>query len=134
MGNSLEFRIERSKQVSNLEFELLQRLYDRRSIAERYTKGEVSLHMHIQQISGAIFCAVYMSRNTFEFTGSMRRNFNNALGQVNKRSEMPMFVWIREKCQEMRPCSSFVRLQSLNTCDMFDAESFQKGISRFGRL
>ena len=43
----LKLRLELSKRVSNASFDFMKRLYDRRSIVERYLNKDVNLHVHV---------------------------------------------------------------------------------------
>ncbi len=60
---SLELALEDSKKFSNLRYELLQLLYDRRTIAERYLNGEACVHIH--PLAGEYgICAAWPNRET----------------------------------------------------------------------
>ena len=115
MANSLELRIEDIKSLSNLQFQLLQSVYihDNRSIGELYVNREAILHIH-GLISGYRFCA----------------NLRKAISNIERGyGEPSVFVRIGEIGESMRPVTSVIRLQPLDNCDVFVADSFEVGIA-----
>src|SRR5258708_36465697 len=113
----LEVRLEISKRISNLRFELLKRVYDGRAIVEGYEKGEVECHVHgtqqgrignskrndrpLDSLWGKEFCGVFSARCR---DGAV----------MGLHGEMPMLVWIRDGSEEARPVDSIIRLQPLD--------------------
>jgi len=124
----LELRLEISKCISNLEFDLLKRVYDGQAILEGYEKREVELHVHVRTvghrnrvdkddadiISGdRRFCGVWTFSGTE--TSCMAEN-----GQVS------VLIWVRNGCELFRPLNSIVRLQPLDICRMCGTDSAEK--------
>ena len=109
----LELRLEHAKRLGNLQFQLLQSVYihDGRSIAELYMNGEAVLHIH-GLTSDYRFCATL--RNAI---------YDGGFGY----SKPPVFVRIGQFSEGACPVASVIRLQPLNYCDMFAADSFEKG-------
>jgi hypothetical protein len=54
----LEVRLEPDKCISNLRFDFLDRLCDRRPIGERYLSGDVNLHIHASAGEG-VWCFTF---------------------------------------------------------------------------
>lgn len=113
--NSLELRIEGMKCLSNLQFQLLQSVYvhDGRSIAELYMNGESILHIH-GLTSDYRFCATL--RNAISDGG---------FGY----SKVHVFVRVGQTLENMCPVTSVIRLQPLDNCDMFIADTFEMEVT-----
>jgi len=110
----LELRLERIKCLSNLQFQLLEYVYDRRSIAERYVDGGVTLHIHGFATGDYRFCATW-------------RRVDD--GRAGNNCKVHVFVGIGESLDEFRPLASLARLQPLDCCNMLVADTFEKGVS-----
>ena len=96
MEESLEFRIEQIKCISNIQHKLLNSFYNSRSVTERYLNRSVVIHAHIVTANDS-FCITWVK-------GDDNRVFNSRKGLV--------FVEIGEFLEEFRPITSVVRLQS----------------------
>jgi hypothetical protein len=108
----LELRLEISKSLSNVEYQLLQCLYNRRSVLENYLKRENVLH--VQGLVGEkSFCAIYL------------RADNNRTVHNGKLS---VLVGIGDISKPFRPLATIERLQPLDSCDVFRANSSEKPI------
>ena len=113
MDKSLEIRIECIKRFGDLRLKLLQSVYvhDGRSSAELYMDG--SLVIHIRGLVGADrFCARF-------------QKMNGVLSRGLRYCELPVFVGVGEVSNQLRPVASFIRLQPLDSCDMFIAQTFK---------
>lgn len=106
---SLEFKIEQAKCISNIQHELLNSFYDRRSVVERYLNRSVIIHAHIVTTNDS-FCITWVK-------GEGNRVFNSCKGLV--------FVGIGEFLEEFRPVTSIIRLQSLEHCPVFSRQSLE---------
>jgi len=120
----LELRLERLKCLSNLEFDFLKRLYDRRSIAELYRGSEQSLHIHFRTVSG--YCATYRAGHIAEI-GQMipvnNVNCNFVIGL--SRNERPVLIGVGQVSEDSRPLISTIRLQRLDSCHMRGIETVE---------
>ncbi len=66
-AESLELRLERNKCISNLRFNFLDRLYDRRlSIGESYAAGHVNLHLHGRLTGDGMWCFTFVAPTATE--------------------------------------------------------------------
>ncbi len=110
----LAFRLERLKRLGNARLENLKRWDDRRPVIERYLDMTTVLHIHFDA-EGVLAC------------GSCRANpkSGEAEWRASKGVKMPMFVWVRDFADALRPVASIVRLQFLDRCDMGLAEALQ---------
>jgi hypothetical protein len=109
----LELRVEVTKDLGNLRLELLKAFYDRRSIAERYLDNNIALHVHV--LSGKnSFCATW------------RKSDDN---RADDSSKVPVFVGIGQITEPSYPVASSVRLQPLDSCDMFGGQGVPKVVS-----
>lgn len=103
----LELRLETIKSLDNTEYELLKCFYDGRSISEDYLKRENILHVH--GLAGKRgFCAVYLRADN-------KRAIDNGKSSV--------FVRVGDISKLSRPLASVERLQPLDSCDVFRADS-----------
>ncbi len=112
MSNSLELRLERIKRLSNLKFQLLESVYDRRSVVERYVDGDIVIHVH-GFASDYRFCATW-HRGDDDWAGNP--------------CKVPVFVGIGEIAEYLRPLASITRLQPLDHCNMLVADTFEPGV------
>ena len=103
----LELRIECIKHLGNLRLELLKSFYDRRSIAERYANGNITLHVH-GSTSENRFCATWRKCNK-----------DRALNS----SKVPVFIRVGEDSKSFCPLASITRLKPLDSCDVFRDEN-----------
>lgn len=113
MKDSLKLRLEHIKHLGNLKMELLKSFYDGRSIAERYINGEILLHVH-GFASDYRFCATWRQGD-----GDSPCNSN----------EVPVFVWVGNLSEDARPIASIARLQLLDSCNMYIADTFETVLS-----
>lgn len=120
--NLLELRLERLKRLGNLRLEYLQRIYDWRSVGERYVMGACNVHVHIRRPNGVAVCFVYRWRLSSTTPVIEGPGFQES-------REMPVFVWIREGAKEFRPVASFVRLQALDACYMGIVDTLQERVT-----
>lgn len=125
----MELTLEISKHISNLQSDLLKRIYDGKVVLEGCEKGDVEIHVH-----GAVIGTE--AENRSELSGSRLRKvcgvFINRSGDSDALiadDEMPVFVWIRNGDKLLRPVRSVVRLQSLNGCRMSLIDSLEKSLT-----
>ena len=111
--SALELRLEGIKRLGNLQLKLLECVYGRRPIAERYANGDATLHIH-GSAGHYLFCAEWRRRDV-ELTSD--------------RYEVPVFVGIGQGLEHTRPVTSVERLQSLDRCNMLITDTFEKGIA-----
>jgi len=126
----LELRLETIKSLDNVEYKLLKCLYNGRSILENYLERENVLHVH-GLVGEEGFCAIYL------------RADNNRTIYKGKSS---VLVGIGDISKPFRPLAIIERLQPLNSCDVFRANSSEvfasprifdvtdSGIKRFWRV
>jgi hypothetical protein len=100
--SDLEFRTERINYEGNLSLQNLKCFYDGTFIAEEYTNGHPSFHLHVGSIGA---CA-------FEHVAAPVRDVGAA--PASRANEFPMLVWVRDVAQGLRPVDSFVRLAGLD--------------------
>lgn len=114
--NNRKVGLEKIKRISNIELQLLQCIYgdNLRSVVEMYINGEIGWHVHFS-IGSNRFCATWMKGLDVS---------DNSIG-CGKSS---VLIGIREVSDELRPLASIVRLQKLNVCPMFSADTFEPGI------
>jgi hypothetical protein len=110
----LEFRLERLKRFGNEQLDYLKRLYDRRSISERYLSGEFDLHIHFT--SKGMWRATYRAGQPTEF-GISGDVSDCAILHFNV-GKFSVFVSIVEIAEDLCRVTSLVRLQHLEFCDM----------------
>src|SRR3954470_11279043 len=124
-ATDLELRLERVKRLGYLRLEYLQRFFDRRPIFERYLRGEMEIHTHLQPT------AVNVDRK-----GSSRQPelcvYLRVVDAVDRdlrhvkcgaeRREAPMLVRVGQVAESCRPVRSLVGLQLLDRCQMGVAE------------
>lgn len=108
----LELRLETIKSLDNVEYKLLKCFYNGRSILENYLKRENVLHVH-GLVGEKGFCAIYL------------RADNNRTIHNDKSS---VLVGIGDISKPFRPLATIERLQPLNSCDVFRANSSEKFI------
>jgi hypothetical protein len=106
----LELRFETIKSLDNVEYKLLKCFYNRRSILGNYLKREKVLHVH-GLVGEKGFCAIYL-----------RADNNRAI--YNGKSSV--FVGIGDISKPFRPLATIERLQPLDSCDVFRANSPEK--------
>ena len=127
--DSLEFRIERHKEHSNIRFELMERVFNRDPSLgifqwNLYRHGSDELHVHFDSVRP--FCATYRS----DWRSSER--CNSAASVTNEPSidgfsDASVFVWIRDIGKDLCPTASVVGLIPLNRCYMNGIDSFEEG-------
>ena len=113
-----EHRLELIKRVGNLRLKYLQRLYDGRSIGERYRSGEAVLHLHCvcrEDIRTLVCFRIYAAKFCRE-TG-------------RDRHYVPMLVIVRDLSQSLRPVASFIGLQPLEVCDVAEFHPSKIGLT-----
>jgi hypothetical protein len=103
----LELRLETIKSLDNFEYKLLKCFYNGRSILENYLKRENVLHVH-GLVGKKGFCAIYL-----------RADNNRAIHNGNSS----VFVGIGDISKLSRPLATIERLQPLDSCDVFRANS-----------
>lgn len=111
--NNRKVGLEEIKCISNIELQLLQCIYgdNLRSVVEMYINGEIGWHVHFS-IGSNRFCATWMKGLNVS---------DNSIGC----GESSVFIGVREVSDELRPLASIVRLQKLNVCPMFSADTFE---------
>jgi hypothetical protein len=124
----LELRLEISKYLGNIRFDLLKRIYDGQAILEGYEKGNVSIHVHLSPTtlnlsvdnksakSFGRVCGVYSCRSVQP--RSMRGN-----------NEVTVFVGVGVGSERFRPVDSVVRLQSLDSCRMSIIDELEEALA-----
>lgn len=132
---SLELRLERVKYLCGARDELLKRQDDRRSIVERYSGGELSIHMHIDFAPVGQSCAIYVPA-AYLSEGAHRAALPLDVS-YNRRhyyGPLPVLVGIRDVPEPGQPTElrSLVWLAPLNRCDVFDPDSFEKSADILG--
>lgn len=105
-SSPLKFRMEITKSLGNLRNQLLQVFYNRLTVAERYRDGSVAIHVHM---TASKDCFCYTRVN-----GDDDRTPNYGEGFV--------LVWVGELGEPLRPITSFVQLQPLDSCDVLATE------------
>lgn len=114
----LEKRLELIKHVGNLQLEYLQRLYDRRTVAELYRQDQIVLHIHGVWRDGSRWCL------------TIKHVKGDA---VNRRTagaheyRIAVFVRVTEVSNFTHPVVSSVGLKPLKQCDMFTLDALEKG-------
>jgi len=104
----LELRLEISKSRSNIEYQLLNCFYNRQTtISENYLKVLNVIHVH-GMFGNRGFCARYWKCNS-------KRAF--------KETQFPVFVRVGNNSKSFRPFTSIERLQPVDSCDVFRANS-----------
>src|SRR5215204_2962938 len=117
----LELGLECLKSITNAQFDFLQRLYDRRSIIERYDSIDIELHVHFLSGQG-MFCAKYIRR----LGGRVSEDAENLnVASRDKCRQLPVLVSIRQITKPRRPLASLVRLHQLYCCDMAAIEALE---------
>jgi len=113
VSSLLELRLERIKRFSNLRLQLLQSVYvhDGRTCAELYMDGSAVIHIH-GVVGATRFCA-------------RLQNVNSILRGGLRYCEFPVFVGVGEVSNQLCPITSIIRLQLLDSCDMFSAQTFE---------
>ena len=120
--SDIEKRLARIKHVGNLQLQQLQCLYDGRPhvIAENYRRGILDLHLHfvrhLDGLASGSFCLNFREGSEIHF---------DIVGPNSDWTSM--LVRIGEVAERAEPIISIVRLQVLNQCDFFFAESFKLG-------
>jgi hypothetical protein len=114
----IEQRLERVKNVGNLQLEQLQRLYDRRSIAELYRERQIVLHVHGIVYDSSRWCLTveYMEGNPI--SGRCGRAHEYRISVSISIGKLPDFP---------DPSVSVVRLKPLDQCDMLALDAFEQG-------
>ena len=109
----LELRLEVTKDLGNLRLELLKTFYDRGSVGERYLDNDIALHVHgFTRKNG--FCATW------------RKSDQN---RTDDSSKVPVFVGVGQITKPSYPVASAVRLQPLDSCDVFGGQGISKVVS-----
>lgn len=121
----LELRLEVSKTASNLTFEFLERLKDRRSIVERYCAGDVNLHIHFAARQ-RVFCLTVERADDPAQIG-VQTGMNRDGGSTACDHEMPVFIRVGVIPEASRPVASLVRLIPLDCCNMGKVDAFEVG-------
>ncbi|MFH1381721.1 MAG: hypothetical protein ABIH70_02395 [Chloroflexota bacterium] len=107
MDKSLEFRLEKFKDMSNIKHELLKSFYNRQTIAERYMDGSVAIHVHLFTSKDSVCVSCINAKSD----------------RVPNYRESLVFVRVGEFTNELRPVTSVVRLQSLEFCNVLSSQS-----------
>jgi hypothetical protein len=106
-----------------LRFDFLDRLYDRRSVSERYAAGHVNLHLHGKLPGNGMWCYTFLAQTSTEVLLKTGMDMEGGLSPgLNK---MPVFVRIGAVTEPSRPVASTVRLQPLNCCHMSDIDALE---------
>lgn len=122
----LEVRLEISKCASNIIFEFLERLKDRRSVVERYRAGDVHLHLHF--IAGERMWCATLERHALNLGEvGIETGVDGNSGLASSNYEMPVFVCVGEVSEPSGPVASHIRLQRLHCCDMAGVDAFEEG-------
>jgi hypothetical protein len=121
--DSLEFRLERIKRLSNARFKFLQRLEDKRPVAERYAEGDVHFHLHFLSGNG-MFCACYGAGNIQKLQAIGVGVEGDVKTSLIDR-QMPVFVGVGQLAETPRPVASLVRLKRLDGCNMSCVEGLE---------
>jgi hypothetical protein len=112
------------QQESRLAIQLLQSLYDRKPIWERYVGGSLEIHGHVT-VGGINLCACFVVALE---NSSLGQGHKSIEGEVHLyRDKFPMLVGVGEVTQNARPLASTVRLKLANYCGVFVADTFQSG-------
>jgi hypothetical protein len=109
MAGSSELGFERLKRLGNLRTQLLKCFYDGHSIAECDINGKIALHVHGLAGNDSV-CA------TWRYLKDSRSKDG---------LQVPVFVGVGDNSQQPRPLASVARLQLLNHCDVFVADTFE---------
>lgn len=113
--SSLEVELERSKRISNFEFDLLKRFFERQPISERYTQHRLNIHVH-GSLNGVLFCAECRAV----------RDGDDVI--VRDGNQFVVLVEVTESGEVFRPLASIVRLQRLDSCDVGLVDTPQEGL------
>ena len=105
----LELRLEVTKSFSRQFDHLLKAFYDRRTVAERYLDGSVAIHVHLFPRKDSLCISV------------VKRDGDGA----PNGSQMLVFVGIIQIPDKPDPQASIVRLQPLESCDVFAAQPIE---------
>lgn len=140
--SSLELRLEISKSISNLRFNLLERIYNGQAVIEGYEHGNVELHIHgliesnIAGLADSSVSRVYRTEEDHTrfigaaFCGRIRVNSDSHRDSASGDSdnEVVVFVTVRNVGEMPRPVDSIIRLQALDSCRMRSADTFEEGM------
>ena len=121
MTSLLELRLERVNRVGDLRLKKLKRLYDGRPIGwgERYLDGRLSLHIHVIYLpTQAALCWEYLAGETNELLSFAVRQGHSDISRSYRICQLPVFVWIGQHSEGLRPLASIARLQFLDGCDV----------------
>jgi len=113
---SLEFRLERVKRLSNARFDFLDRLNKSEFLSNGYVNGWSDVHTHfVSGFGGPTFCAIY--RVQLHSKNEVHLGWN----------ERVVFVEVAEIGHSLCPSASIVRLQLLDTCYVSGIKPLQVG-------
>ena len=120
-NESLEFRLERVKQLGNIRLNSLKSLYQGHSIVEGYAQDRLNVNLHLE-VHGTAVCGRFSDHLPAEDL------------VMHNHDEVFMLVEVADLSECSNPIASVVRLQPLNCCNMRGSEaiqepSFAEGIS-----
>jgi hypothetical protein len=130
---SLEFRLDRLKQTSDLRTEAMRRYFDGiPHLAEggmdrhwhNYINGTDEFHLHFDAVRPC--CITYRASIWNEGQRFVSAN-NFHVEDTSSGCERAVLIGIRDGLQNLYPVASVIRLQLLDSCDMLGAESFKLG-------
>jgi len=123
----VEQNLERIKYPANLRLQYLKSIYDGRPIFERYLTGDARIHLHCLWKSTP-FCreeiCICVAKRTASKCGTCGPYFY----------EVPMLVCVGQNPKKAQRIVSIIRLQSLNQCAVFDADSFKVSLNPTAKL
>ena len=119
--DSIEDRFELIKYVGNMSNKYLECVYSRSLIGlECYMSDKIRCHIHVVNRANASFRIYVMFRTAHNLDAIDSVSANNR--------EFPVLVWIRQIPHHSRAIVTVVRLELLNSCDVFLTDAFEKDI------
>lgn len=125
--SDLELSAERINYEGDLALKNLKGFYNRKSIAEGYRNGVLSLHVHVASIGAYAF--EYFSRSAFVVAC---RGIEGDEGRLSHSDEgdMPMLIGVRDIAQGLCPIDSVVRLVRLDSIYVRARQALEVSVSQ----
>src|SRR6266511_4898306 len=115
----------KEQQESCLAIKLLQSLYDRQPIWQRYQSGSLEIHSHIA-VRGVNLCVPFIASGEDAVFGECHEAIESEVHIY--RHKFPVLVGVRQVAENARPFASAIRLKLANNCGVFVADTFEAGM------
>lgn len=120
---SLKLRLENLNRASNAAFEKLKNFHNGGSIWKRYVDQVLQIQISFRMGDACFLGSVFMRDDDISID-------NDDLFRSSVYCcQMPMFVWVGDIAQGLRPCASYIRLQRLDGLDLGIGKPVQVGLS-----